>query len=119
MALGAITAFQPEKSHHRASRAQQAPEPAASIVAGKFIHSLSRQHVMNSLLPSAWKQAENPCWHWSKTEAMGILLDSVTANACLERGRCWEALAQPAHGKTRPVAGIACLGLQGFLQLRD
>lgn len=74
---------------------------------------------MNSLLPSAWKPAENPRWHWPKTEAMGILLDSVTANACLERGQCWEALTQQAHSETRPIAGRASLGLRGFLHLRD
>lgn len=60
-----------------------APEAAAPLVAGEFLHSTSRPCVTNSSLPSAWEPAEHPPWHQPKTEALGILLDSMTTNAPL------------------------------------
>lgn len=71
--------------YHRSLSAavMAAPEPAAPLVAGEFLHSISQPCVMNSLLPSAWERAEHPRWRQPKTEALGILLDSVTTNAPL------------------------------------
>lgn len=102
--------------HHSLSAAiVAAPELAAPVVAGEFLHSISRPCVTNSLLPSAWERAERSRWRRPKTEALGILLDSVTANAPLEQGRCWEA----PSSKACPGAGRARLGLRAFLHLHD
>lgn len=102
--------------HHSLSSAVvAAPEPAAPVMAGEFLHSISRPCVTSSLLPSAWERAEHPRWRGPKTEALGILLDSVTANGPLEQGRCWET----PSSKARPGAGRARLGLRAFLHLHD
>lgn len=81
---------QPFSHHHGSSRA------------GCSSHSISRPCVTNLLLPSAWERAEHPPWRRPKTEALGILLDSMTANAPLQQGWHWEAPSASQCRKSSP-----------------
>lgn len=104
-------------SRRRAAGAAQPSGSRSRLFLSRLASSFTGSHGSEQpicSLPSARKASRNQRWRRPRTEAMGFLLDSVTANARLARGQCWAALARRARGKARPVSGRACLWAASF-----
>lgn len=104
-------------SQRRAAGAAQPSESRSRLFLSRLASSFTGSHGSEQpicSLPSARKASRNQRWRRPRTEAMGFLLDSVTANARLARGQCWAALARRARGEARPVSGRACLWAASF-----
>lgn len=71
VALGAPTAFQPEKSR-RSGSAEREQEPAVPIAAGEFIHRISRQRTAHLLASLGSESKQKPALAPAQNRSYGI-----------------------------------------------